>query len=729
MYEFLENNKRNIIMMNKQLIAFTRKKVYVSNTNPVNWTEERKTKLITLTKELGDLGYTLSPRAILLLSDEDMVDIFQTVLPLAAQDAYPSGKWSPLYPGFPEQVLSLTEKELWENQRKLYETLDYDEFLKENPWYTDNEKKIISKVLPGGERELDAMTEDDVLAVFKSILASGNSIAETTKEELVYLLGQYPDYKLPEDIPFKETLCIVMSMRPDYKPKTVNDVLRYGLYIMGADPALLRVPKTKKETSWRNAKIVPNTEWRKLKTLPRSSRRTLMATIESVIAEKGLAPSIIDAKRFYGHWLLLSERLHPGEYKNYPLTTEFFASLKNNETKKTYKTWYSILQEKYNQGEDIVDIAKFVAKRPGELVRRFDSLIRRADLTGKEYDIFNIFLETEGMKNKTLTELLGYYDKRNSGASRLVSIKGHRSKKSLTPLQPLSVDLVNTIREFIERKILINIDKAVTEKDLLGKNVYLDPALKNIPIPVGMRTNIGVVPAGTRIPIGDKQFIRMFIHWIQKPGRNEDLDLHAYLYKDERTVRNIGFNTGLKSGDAVVHSGDVLNKPGDCSEFVDIDIQKALKQGWKYVVMDVCNYKGRPLNTLDNWLGYITYNDVFPSRNPNWIPPKNVDFSKKIDVDDSSMAAWIFDLEKKEAIFIGAGMSNMPINSGTQNQDLVKFYAVESSFTTYNVLLQHYISRGATILDGSEDAEVVPDLTVTSDDILHDYTKVLEILG
>ena len=132
-------------MMNKQLIAFTRKKVYVSNTNPVNWTEERKTKLITLTKELGDLGYTLSPRAILLLSDEDMVDIFQTVLPLAAQDAYPSGKWSPLYPGFPEQVLSLTEKELWENQRKLYETLDYDEFLKENPWYTDNEKKIISK--------------------------------------------------------------------------------------------------------------------------------------------------------------------------------------------------------------------------------------------------------------------------------------------------------------------------------------------------------------------------------------------------------------------------------------------------------------------------------------------------------------------------------------------------------------------------------------------------------
>lgn len=716
-------------MMNKQLIAFTRKKIYVSNTKPVNWTEERKTRLITLTKELGDLGYTLSPKAILLLSEEDMVEFYKTVIPLAAHDAYPSGKWSPLYPGFPEQVISMTEKELWDKQRELYGTLDYDKFLEENPWYTDVERKTISTVLPGGEKELDVMTEDDVLAIFKSILASGNSLTETTKEELVYLLGQYPDYKLPDDIPFKETLCIVMSMRSDYKPKTVNDVLRYGLYIMGADPALLRVPKTVRETSWRTSVRVPNAEWRKLKTLPRSTRRVIMNILETTINEKGLAASITDAKRFYGHWLLLSERLHPGEYsKSFPLTAEFFSSLKNNEIKKTYKTWYSILQEKYNQGEDIVDIAKFISKRPGEFVRRFDSLIRRSRVTGNEYDIFNVFIETDGMKNKTLTELLGYYDRRNSGATRLVSIKGQRSKKSLTPLDPLPSALVDTIREFIERKILINIDKAVTEKDLVGKNVYLDPTLKQIPVPTGMRTNIGVVPVGTRISIGDKQFIRMFTHWIDVDGR-EDLDLHACLYKDDDTIRNIGFNTTFRIDDAVVHSGDVRHRPGDCSEFVDIDIKKALSQGWKYVVMDVCNYEGRGLNTLDNWLGYVTYDDVFPTRNPNWIPPKNVDFSKKIDVKDSSMAAWIFDLEKREAIFIGAGMEDMPVNSYKKNQEIIKFYTVENSFTTYSVLLQHYMSRGATILDGSEGEEVVPDLQVKSEDIINDYTKVLEILG
>ena len=61
-------------MMNKQIIAFTREKVYVSNENLIEWSEERKARLITLTKELGQLGYVLSPKAILLLSDQDMAD-------------------------------------------------------------------------------------------------------------------------------------------------------------------------------------------------------------------------------------------------------------------------------------------------------------------------------------------------------------------------------------------------------------------------------------------------------------------------------------------------------------------------------------------------------------------------------------------------------------------------------------------------------------------------------
>ena len=243
-----------------------------------------------------------------------------------------------------------------------------------------------------------------------------------------------------------------------------------------------------------------------------------------------------------------------------------------------------------------------------------------------------------------------------------------------------------------------------------------------------MRTAVDIIPPATRFNIPEeKKYIRMFIHWIQKPGRNEDLDLHAYLYKDERTQRNIGFNTGFKSGESVIHSGDVIDKPGDCTEFVDISIDQAIAEGWKYVFMDVCNFKGRGLNTLDNWLGYMTMEKQLPvGSRGSWNPGKDVDFSKKIDVKDKSMAAWIFDLEKRQAILLGIGMENMPINSGRQNQDIIKFYAEPNTFNTYSVLNQYYISRGATI---TNDPLVEADEAVLAHEIVRDYTKVLEILG
>ena len=715
--------------MNKQLIAFNREKVYVSLTEEAKWSVERVEKMLTLTKELAALGYILSPNAIKFLSEKDMEDIHKDVIPKIAKEFYPAGNWKPLYPGFPAQVISKTEKELWDAQQHLYDNVDYDEFLKNNPWYTDEDMEAIKAASKGGtERVLKALTEDDVQDIFMSILKSGNSLQETTKEELVYLLDEYPNVKLPE-IPFKETMCMVMIWRPDYEPKTVNDILRYGLYLMGADPALVNVPKKVHETSWRRSKIVDNPDWRKLSTLTRKNRKDILSKINAIVATKGLDAVIPDAKRFYGHWVLLSERVHPGDYEStFPEAAEFFRYLKSSVISKNYKTWNAILQSKYNSGEDILDIAKFISARPGELVRRFDSLLRRAADTGKEGEVLEIFLETEGMKNKTLTELLNYYEKRNSGCSRLVSIKGKSSKRALEPLKPLSTGMIDVIRDHIERKILLNIDKSVVEKDLTGKTVYLDPDLGNIPIPMGMRTAVDIIPPATRFNIPEeKKYIRMFIHWIQKPGRNEDLDLHAYLYKDERTQRNVGFNTGFKSGESVIHSGDVIDKPGDCTEFVDISIDQAIAEGWKYVVMDVCNFKGRGLNTLDNWLGYMTMEKQLPvGSRGSWNPGKNVDFSKKIDVKDKSMAAWIFDLEKRQAILLGIGMENMPINSGRQNQDIIKFYAEPNTFNTYSILNQYYISRGATI---TNDPLVEADEAVLAHEIVRDYTKVLEILG
>jgi hypothetical protein len=242
-----------------------------------------------------------------------------------------------------------------------------------------------------------------------------------------------------------------------------------------------------------------------------------------------------------------------------------------------------------------------------------------------------------------------------------------------------------------------------------------------------MRDALFAVPPCTRYDIpADKKYIRMFIHWIQE-DRPEDLDLHGYLYRDEQTCRNVGWNSGLKSGESTVHSGDVLNRPGDCTEFVDIDIDKAIAEGWNYVVMDVCNFKGRGFDTLQNWLGFTTLDKWEGRSNKGW-NPSNVDVSQKISVKDSNIAAWIFDLNKRQAILLGVGMSGIPINHGNQNQALIQFFTEEPKFTSYDVLCQYYKSRGATVTDEKVDGVEV-DLEVMQSDIILDYTKVLDILS
>jgi len=140
--------------------------------------------------------------------------------------------------------------------------------------------------------------------------------------------------------------------------------------------------------------------------------------------------------------------------------------------------------------------------------------------------------------------------------------------------------------------------------------------------------------------------------------------------------------------------------------------------------MDVMNYKGRGFDTLDNWLGYTTL-DKIGSPSKTWVP-KNIDFSQKISVKDDKIAAWIFDLNRRQAILIGVGLSGIPINYGNQNQAIIKFFAEPQKFTCYDVLMQWYKSRGASIVNDKQEEH---DEEVNQSDVILDYTKILEILG
>ncbi len=419
------------------------------------------------------------------------------------------------------------------------------------------------------------------------------------------------------------------------------------------------------------------------------------------------------------------------EYKtSYEKTAKFFSTLKSKDSKKLYRTWQSKLQKKYDEKDDLLDIAKFISTRPGEFIRRFDSLFRRSDEFSDRSQLFNLLLETPGMKTKTLLELSDYYSRRQNGiTSRLITSKD--GKVTVLPELPeMNAETAELIGDVIVSKILKNINEKVTEKDLSGTFVMLDDKLKNIPIPKGSRTSNISIPKGIiyEIPKEDN-IVRFYIHWEQQGDILEDLDLHAFLYKDRKTMVNIGFHTGLSLGDLVAHSGDVLDRPGKCAEYVDIDLKRAEESGFKYVIMDVYNYKDRGLDTLPAWGGFLTVPSVI-SGDSNWYP-ENVLFGEKLTSESSGVALMLVDICNRTVKILDVPMSGIPVNVDSNKQAaIVECFSTAPRISTYDIMKEYYSSRGATILNLSPEIDM-PEVTqvITFEDISRDYVKILELIG
>lgn len=715
--------------LNKEIIAFRRGCVLVENNELVDpRTTEEKSKriLISLLQELRAYKYFLSPEAMCKITVSEMEDLHMNLLPYIHELYHSGEKFKLLYPGFPEQVLSKDQSELWLDQNRVYSG-DLEGFLKDNPWTLKGEKKLIDKE---PTRQLKVMTLDEFMDIPRQIMSSGNSLTAETREELEWFLETYTSLTIPERVPFKETMCIVAKYRPEYEIREVNDVLRYGLFLMGADPSLPHVPKKIRVCSWSNRKG-NNPEWRNLSTLPRTKRREICQRIEKIIERKGVEDCVRDAKLFYGHWILLSERVHPKEYVvNYPECADFFVKLKSKNLSKEYRTFNSQVQSMYDSGKDIVEIAKFISTHPGEFIRKFDSLLRKALEVHKESDVMDIFINTPGMKNKTLLEVLSYYDKRDQpeDTPRLVNIPG-KGIYNLEGLKPINPGFLETIKDNIIRKIFLNIDSRITEKDLIDKVVYIDPEIKKIPIPKGMRTQNVSVPKGMRYKITGN-IVRFFVHWIQK-DRDEDLDLHAVLYRSDNEICNIGWNSSMVYDNCAVHSGDVLNCPGDCAEYVDVDLDKCKENGFRYVVMDVCNYKGRGMDTLPVWLGYCV-REKLQGNDQHWHPGE-VELTTPVTSKTDSIAAMMVDIENREMILLDCETSGLPVNSRdgySLQKAIVKFFSKPEKYNSFDIIKQHYTSRGADVIEKlPEDPDIEITEKILFEDMSVNYVKILDMIG
>lgn len=540
-----------------------------------------KTHLATALKNIEALGYTFSDeliQAMRQLSKEQ----FETVyIQLVADLRVMVGahvKYTPMYAGFPMQVMQADEAELYLNAIIHYLTnltvvYPDQQSLERMPLLEKTDLKVIGL---GNKQAFQGL--------IRQIIEAKGSISETDKKDIDTVLEHSDpsevDAILPDEIPFKENVGFVVSSLLKHEKASID---RIGLYFKTASDVL------RLAVAWSNGDVSLATAspFRKFK---RRERRLLLGLLEHCgsITE--------DMLRYKDRWIRLGEILHPSEYKlRYPRCEEAFDILRND---KPYSTFNGSVELAF-QYRNVWSLIDLLSQRPGEFARRLDHLLR---MTEDEAYVLLAFGEViPQVSTPVLLQVRQHFARRNEPQDlRIFFPKGNVAKAFAVPNELPEIDEV-TCQDVVQL-----CEQALVERfanlSPLGKT-YVDPQLHDYLVPFSQRSaskSLHTIVRGSRVPMAEGDTIRFFNWWKEgdvdgKSTGRVDIDLSAVMYdKDWNYVEHISYTNLRSSNYKAVHSGDIVTAPQGASEFIDLHIPSIVKYGGRYVVASLLSFTSHP---------------------------------------------------------------------------------------------------------------------------------------
>ena len=597
-------------------------------------------RVLCMIKNIEPLGYTFSKSLIEYMrriTVDEQNEVYLELVSCLKEYVGADKVWTPMYPNFPSQVQEMKDWELFVNAIVHY--LSGGTLV---PAYEKDER------LPLFESPnltvLDQCEDTELDILMNNLITSKTSLSATDKEDMIWLMQNNGlDYaKLPDEIPFKENVAVIAKLIIDNKAepiwfnvlskyiKTATDVLRLAVYLSGGDVSLKEAVKFKK--------------------MPRNIRRLIMRLLENCnnIEE--------DMLRYKMPWIRFGEILHPGEnkYKKYVKVQTAFYKLRHNEKIETFGGKVDAAIQEGN----LIKAVELLQNRPGELARMLDSLLRKDSSLRNTYNVIKTFEEVANKVSvPVLLQVREHFAWRNSGNNCRVFFpkgnvtKAYTIKNDLIDLHKNDCDVIVDICE----TAIIDQFKA---KSPMNK-VYIADCMKNYCIPQSQRSAskaLKNVTRGSRFKINDDaNFIRLGIHWMNEMYKGfeqrTDIDLScSFLDENFGSISHVSW-TGMRNGYAW-HSGDLVNAPrdkGGSAEFIDIDINQAMKAGVKYAAVQVYCYTDTDFCDLDdalfNWQEGVDKNcgDIFE--------PSRVQQSMNLGCDSNCEIPVIFDLEKREVVW------------------------------------------------------------------------------
>lgn len=663
--------------------------------------------IVTIMKNIEDLGYTFSKDLFEMLQTFEVYELhkfYLKLVPMLKKLVGADVVYNPFYKNFPEEVMSMTDVELYINAIIHYwsgGTIVISEKKNERlPLFEETKVKVI-----------DLGTNEDIQDIFKNLCQSKTSISQQDKEDIEWIF-QNMRVKFPDEIPLKENVALIGKLYlTNYPLATSKDIQKY--FKTATDVLRLITAMSDGDMS-----LSTNTKFRSFK---RKERRLLLELLQ------GCGAIEEDMLRYKNRWIRVGERLHPGEYdeKQFGKVITAFNKLRNGVKIETFggKVAKAIETENYKTALNLLK------KRPGELARKLDHLLRIAD---DKNMVVNTFKDVASdVSTPVLLQVKEHFAHRTEELkSRVFFPKGNLARCHCidNELPEIDIKYCNAIVKICENALIEN----YKSKDFLG-NVYLSEEFKSYIVPFSQRSaskSLKTIVRGSRFKLPENtKALRSFIWWTNQDDKSNDwgygrvdIDLSAAIFDEDWNYMEHVSYTHLRSTKyKAVHSGDRTNGfsvYGDgVSEFLDVDIDSVVKYGARYVVYQVYSYTNQKFADLTHAMfGWMNREDV---NSGEIYEPKTVE--QKMDLTSQSTVCIpvIFDCVEREVIWCDMNLTLNGCHShyGGNNLESNLSGVAATCYSMvnmkkpnlYDLIDLHIRARGLRV-DNKEEADVIFDV-------------------
>ena len=696
--------------------------IYIAKntTNNVNETLSIE-ELATLIKKFEGYGYIFSKELAIAISKEErniIIDKLKAVIEVI-EDFKSDKNYTVFYKNFPDEVINMSETELYINQI-LHYWIGYLPSNNENIIKEDVEPSKLVKA-----RELNLIDDEMIEKLFIDLLSSNVTLSEQYLDDVCVLTNNKSIKELEkymEYIQMKETLTTVSSYILKKEGvlignfKTATDILRLIAKISGVEL---------------------NNKHIHFAYFSRTELSQLMTKLENL---KNIMP---DIKRYSKPWhtffKLYAKKINFNKYpKVRKVADMLFGDI-------SYMTERGKINEKIKRlpimsEEELDNFVKEYTVFYGDYIREILSLLNKA----KENQYEKLLLGLENCVTKVNTRILfQLYDRiinlqaKNETVPRLVNSKG--KWRILQESINLSDELLNRVLQIVED----GIKTQLKEKENLGK-VYIDKSYKDIMLTTSEKdSNVSLRPMtrGSRIKFNpNAEVLRFFVAWKNLDEKTLKELNTAYSKLDEKTLKELTpmysrvdvdlsaltFDENLEFNDVVAYynqkksyfafSGDITDAPEGALEYIDIfDLEKLKKKGNRYILMQIRSYNGytfEEINSVYAGVMELTSNEAKEKKN---MYSTAITQGFQIMSPQITTNTILVDLEKFEYIWLDMNMDSykLDIFQNALNyeeipylNDMLRYFSRKQYITMYDLLKLNADVRGVLTKDKKE-ADVI----------------------